>query len=319
MSMTLISTVTVGAGGTSSIAFNSIPATGTDLLIYYSIRTNSGTTRLSLPLSFNSTTTTYVYRDLYGTDSVTGSGTGNRYTIAVNGDTSTSGTFSNGSLYIPNYTSSVAKIYSVDAVAENNATAGFNSIVSGSWSGTSAISSVLIDGDGATILQYSTASLYTITKGSGGADLPVLFYDFVSSTQGWGGNSVSLSTSGGILSTNPIGNDPYITSPSISISGSLARYIKVTFKKATTTQSTTWDGSVFYSTSSHGYDGNYRMAFNEPTWDGNYKTLVFDMHNLTFGGADWQNSTITSIRIDFSNAQSDGNFLIDSISLLTTV
>ena len=37
---TLISSVTVGAGGASSIDFTSIPATYTDLLVKFSLRTD---------------------------------------------------------------------------------------------------------------------------------------------------------------------------------------------------------------------------------------------------------------------------------------
>jgi len=321
MSMTLISTVTVGAGGAAGIDFGTLPQTYTDLYVVVSGRSN--TSNPSFYVQYNgSGAGAYSLRRLYGTgtDAYSQSQSGldfHRVDTNAQGPESTSNTFISASLYIPNYTSSVAKTTSIDIVNENNATAVRHSIVAALWNNTSALTSMYIAPDGNWV-QYSTASIYGILKGSGGADIPVLFYDFVSGTEGWYGSNVSLSTSGGILSTNPTGNDPFIISPNISISGSTNRYVKITFKKSSAGQSATWDGSVFYTTSGHSFDGNYRMAFNEPTWDGNYKTLVFDMHNLTFGGTDWQNNTITSIRIDFSNAQSDGNFLVDSISISPT-
>jgi hypothetical protein len=51
---TLISSVTVGAGGASSIDFTSIPATYTDLLIKVSARGASGASNITGTLRFNS-------------------------------------------------------------------------------------------------------------------------------------------------------------------------------------------------------------------------------------------------------------------------
>ena len=169
MTMTLISTVTVGSGGTSAITFSSIPATGTDLLITSSIRTNTGSTRQTLPITFNGATTTFVYRNIYGTGSSVASGTGNRYVITVNGNGSNGSTFGNSSMYIYNYANSSPKVFSVESVTETMTTGGFQELLIGSWNGTSAINSISIQGDGQTILQDSVVSLYTITKGSGGA------------------------------------------------------------------------------------------------------------------------------------------------------
>jgi hypothetical protein len=76
----------------------------------------------------------------------------------------TSNTFSNGAAYIPNYTSGVAKSVSWDYVTENNATASWQMILAGSWSGTSGITSISLGLPSGVFEQNTTASLYTITK-----------------------------------------------------------------------------------------------------------------------------------------------------------
>ena len=177
MTMTLVSTVTVGAGGASSIDFTSIPQTGTDLLIMFSLRSlDNGGPRDYIKVRFNGiTTSTYTVRYLEGDGSVAASGVfANQsywYTnTGLNGSTSTSNTFANSQIYLPNYSSSNAKTGSVDSVSENNATQAGQTIAAWSSTTTAAITSLSIIGN-TNWAQYSTASLYTILKGSGGASV----------------------------------------------------------------------------------------------------------------------------------------------------
>lgn len=172
MTMKLISTVTVGAGGASSIDFTGIPANGTDLLILCSICNTSGYATDFLKFRLNGdTANNYSYRTFYGNGSsiTNDASTATNYAYAgeINSDGSTANTFGNAAIYIPNYAGSSAKSYSSDAVTENNATAAKQWVLAGKWSGTAAITSLSIIAS--SISQYSTASLYTITKGSGGA------------------------------------------------------------------------------------------------------------------------------------------------------
>lgn len=180
--MKLIQTVTVGSGGEASITFGSggtLPQDYTDLLIFFSLRSNLSTNG-NCGLQFNGLTTNQSGRALYGTGSSAGSfaisTSGNQNILAYISDSSqTANTFGNGSFYIPNYTSSVAKSVSVDGVAENNATGAASSIMAGLWNATAAITSVtLVPVSGSsnlpsgTFAQYSSASLFGITKGSDG-------------------------------------------------------------------------------------------------------------------------------------------------------
>jgi hypothetical protein len=167
--MALVSTVTVGAGGAASIEFTSIPQTGTDLLVLVSARVTAATIASDLFFYINNSNTGVV-RWLQGTGSASRT---NFYTNSLNvwagtnGASSTSNTFSNASYYFPNYTSTTNKSFSIDNVAENNATEAYQVIVAGSFATSSPITQLkFVDG---TYAQYSTASLYTITKGSGGA------------------------------------------------------------------------------------------------------------------------------------------------------
>ena len=170
---TLISSVTVGAGGAASIDFTSIPQTYTDLVLVLSGRTTKTTSDGALvQINGDTSSANYTYRWLYGDGSAAQSGTGTLagfLAFRVNGSSTTANTFGNGQMYIPNYTSSIAKIASMDAVDENNATAAFSFINAGSWSGTAAITSIKILNSGYNLAQYSTAYLYGLLKGSGGA------------------------------------------------------------------------------------------------------------------------------------------------------
>lgn len=174
MTLSLVSTVTVGAGGAASIDFTGIAGTATDLLLVISGRSQNSVVPDSIYATVNGNSSGYANRYLSGNGSVTNSGTYGTSGLILNGglagNSTTSNTFSNASIYIPNYSGSTAKSFSLDAVIENNATEGRLNIQAGSWSGTSAITSIqLYCGGGGNIAQYSTASLYTITKGSGGA------------------------------------------------------------------------------------------------------------------------------------------------------
>lgn len=166
----LIETVTVGSGGTSSIAFTSIPQTFTDLHLVTSWRTNRASVADYIVVSFNSSTSSFSVRGLGGDGALASSSSyttspDSRIIVQAVGNNSTASVFSSGSLYLPNYTSNNFKSYSTDATRENNTTANEMAIQAGLWSDTSAITSITLASWGsATILQYSSASLYGISN-----------------------------------------------------------------------------------------------------------------------------------------------------------
>lgn len=158
MPMTLVSSVTVGAGGASSIQFNSIPQTGKDLLALVSVATTAGAGFWVAYIVLNGNYRTQS-RGIQGDGSAVGSYSGDVYSVP---GTSTANTFGSSSVYIPNYTNSSAKIMSIDNVTERNATNSNQEFSALTYSTTtSGITSLSLEGAG-TLSQYSKISLYLI-------------------------------------------------------------------------------------------------------------------------------------------------------------
>lgn len=161
-----IASVTVGAGGASSIDFTSIPSTYTDLCLKISTRTNRAAYDEVLKISFNGSSSNFSWRLLNGTGTTAASFNGTTNIMAGRSvsSTGTASTFSNNDVYIPNYAGSNYKSFSVDAVVDNNsATNNDLDLHAGLWSNTAAINQITLTPDtGATLQQYSTAVLYGI-------------------------------------------------------------------------------------------------------------------------------------------------------------
>ena len=165
-----IATVTVGAGGASTIDFSSIPATYTDLCLKVSMRNTIAATYSVPTFRLNgSTSSIYSQRRLLGSGSGTSSNADSNtsYGILAIGQaaTSTASTFGSYELYIPNYAGSNNKSWSIDQVTENNGTEAYAVLWAGIWASTSAINQITIQdatGGAGNIAQYSTATLYGI-------------------------------------------------------------------------------------------------------------------------------------------------------------
>ena len=151
----------------ASITFSNIPQDGTDLLLVYSLRGDNSANYQKM--TFNGSGANFTQRELQGDGSSAGSGsrTDGWIRASVNPSTFSASTFSNAAIYIPNYTSSNNKSFSVDTVVENNATTGYQWIIAGLWSQTPAITSIALGAD-SNFVSGSSATLYKITKGSDG-------------------------------------------------------------------------------------------------------------------------------------------------------
>jgi hypothetical protein len=155
----------------ASITFSSIPQTMTDLYLVLSARTNRASESDWVRVKLNGTTPTTTDRTLRGTGSSAVSEAG-YYETYIEGNQLTSNTFSSSQLYIPNYTSSTTKSWSWEGVTENNATFGMQQLTAGTWSSSSAITSLELYLPNATnFLQYTSATLFGITKGSDGTTI----------------------------------------------------------------------------------------------------------------------------------------------------
>jgi hypothetical protein len=161
----LIASTTVGAGGASAIDFTSIPSTFTDLCVKLSLRDTTGSYWNSTVVTFNGSSSGYSQTMVYQANgSASGaSAAAISYLYSV-GSLSTSNTFANADMYIPNYTSSNNKSVSIDSVTENNGSQVVLNLTAGLWSNTAAINRVTITKGTNDFAQYSTAYLYGIVK-----------------------------------------------------------------------------------------------------------------------------------------------------------
>ena len=169
MAYTLIETVTVGSGGASSIEFTGIPEeAGADLELVISARSVSGTAIRGINLYFNNDTAANYTRSRLvgeGANPVIGTGPHTDSVLEMgwmSAAGTTTSTFGNAKIHISNYASSSAKVATSFAASENAATDANLSMHAHTWSGTAAISSILMTTSG-DIAEHTTASLYLVT------------------------------------------------------------------------------------------------------------------------------------------------------------
>lgn len=170
MTMTLISSVTVGAGGAATISFSSIPQTYTDLLLVIAGRNTA--TNTAGNMSLNGVTTSFTNRSLWGDGfGNTGSSAftgGPDFGLSGSGDTAN--VFASAEFYICNYASASNKALSGIYGTENNGSSNNMAFEATLWANTAAITSITLTPQGSgSFAQNSMASLYGIIKGSGGA------------------------------------------------------------------------------------------------------------------------------------------------------
>lgn len=170
LTYTVINRVEVTNATAANIDFSNIPNTYTDLKLVLSLR-GQGFNATDTFLRFNSNTANYAYRLLWkdgNTATPTSISASSQNSLLIpfaNGTNSLGNTFSNQSIYIPNYASSTSKPISMDAVHESNTADTWLILFAGLWTDTSPITSILIfPAGGQNWLQHSTATLYGINN-----------------------------------------------------------------------------------------------------------------------------------------------------------
>jgi hypothetical protein len=168
MTMTLVETITVGSGGAASIEFTGIPQDGKDLLVKFSFRRSASGDYSQMNLTLNNTGgTSYnakiVYGNNFGVTSSSDMSSSSAGLFWANAASSTASTFASGELYLANYAGSSAKSFSIDAATENNSTAALRVISARSFNNTAPISSVKFAVNSGTLVEFSLASLYSIS------------------------------------------------------------------------------------------------------------------------------------------------------------
>jgi hypothetical protein len=156
------------SGTTASISFSSIPQIYTDLYLVLSASTNRNENVDIGRLAFNGTTGNWSNRQLIGFGSGNGySETGSSsYGIfyGITGNAASTNTFGNTAIYIPNYTASTAKSVSMDWNFEANVTGAWNGLTAALWNQSASISSIELSAEFGSFVQYSSATLYGITR-----------------------------------------------------------------------------------------------------------------------------------------------------------
>lgn len=156
-----IATVDVGAGGSATVTFNSIPSTYTHLQIR-AISKGAGSTS-NATFQFNGDTgANYTYHILYGNgSSALATGAGGNTFIYLGTQSATASTFSTEIIDILDY-ANTNKFKTVRSLCgyENN-TAGEMGMFSGLWRSTSAVTSIVFTVS-SNFQQYSSFALYGI-------------------------------------------------------------------------------------------------------------------------------------------------------------
>ena len=158
----LLEKITVGAAGAASVTFSGIPQTGyTDLVLKASCRSDQSNVARSWKVQPNGVDITARNLDAENDPFVVFSGTS--INMNTNGTGSTSNTFNNYDVIIPNYASTTTyKSLSVDGAVENNGTDANLKLVAGLYSSNTAISSITCVINAGSFVQYSTFYLYGV-------------------------------------------------------------------------------------------------------------------------------------------------------------
>jgi hypothetical protein len=159
----LISSVTVGAGGSATMDLTSIPSSYTDLRVYVSARSVRAQTQDGMNIKFNSSTSSFTTRYIGNIGGGLSSYTATTACGSIPAATANASTFSCTSIYITDYAGSGNKTFSIESVRPNNSATVFEiDVMNGIWSNSSAITSISFYNDNSNFAQYSTAYLFGI-------------------------------------------------------------------------------------------------------------------------------------------------------------
>ena len=127
-------------------------------------------------------------------------------------------------------------------------------------------------------------------------------WEFLTTVESWTGTNATVAHNGagtGSLIWTPSAVDPQLISPTFSPNLSGGIFTQVVARVKQTQGGGTWEGKCYYSTAGHGFSDLHYKQIADPGLSLNvWKTLTWDMSDLTVGGTDWVNSTVTGIRFD---------------------
>lgn len=156
-----IATVTVGAGGSSTVTFSSIPSTYTHLQVRAISRGASSTTNATYQLN-GDTASNYSWHLLYGQgSSALAAGGANATFIYLGTQSATANTFSTQIIDILDYANTNKFKTTRNLVGYENNSAGEVGLFSGLWRSTAAVTSITFTLS-TTFQQYTQFALYGI-------------------------------------------------------------------------------------------------------------------------------------------------------------
>jgi hypothetical protein len=163
-----LATITVGAGGVSSVAFTGVPSTYKHLQIRALVQTNNASRVDDFKIQYNGDTSSsnYYNHQLYGTGSAAGAQSFAADSVRASyiaGATDNANLFGVAVIDILDYASTTKrKTTRISAGVDYNG-GGFTNFNSGGWFATPAIISVVLaPGSGTLFNQYSRFSLYGV-------------------------------------------------------------------------------------------------------------------------------------------------------------
>ncbi|WP_411959430.1 DUF1983 domain-containing protein [Pseudomonas sp. s4] len=156
------------------------------------------------------------------------------------------------------------------------------------------------------------SQIATIRAESGGFD-SALNYGFGSTVEGWTGSRCTLTVENGrLVAANDGTGTAYLSSPTVSVKGRDHDRVRC---RITRRAGSGWTGQVTYTTATHASSTSYRKVIPDPGLAvGQTVVLEWDMSQLTNGGSDWSDSTITRFYLWLSPGATDV-FEIDWIAV----
>lgn len=130
------------------------------------------------------------------------------------------------------------------------------------------------------------------------------------SSQGWTARNGNIAAGLNTIKVNPIASDTGIMKTGLSFAGD--DYYLVRVKVRATQRDVDATAVLYYSTTGHNISSSYYKSLPVSYKQGEWQYLVFDMRELgSNGGTDWVDSTITTVRVDPYQVNTD--FEIDGV------
>jgi hypothetical protein len=124
-------------------------------------------------------------------------------------------------------------------------------------------------------------------------------------------SGATMATANGVLTVTATTADPNFTTPILGIAGSDIPLIRIRARPLSA--SPTFEGAIYYATTTRGVSGSYRHVISSPGLVQNqWQIFEWDMSQQSSGAPDYVNSIIQNIRVDLAFSQQ--NWEVDWIA-----